>query len=134
MLKRIGVRADIGKIERINRKQGREEVIVVEIGTWEQKRNIMERKKMLVDSRIRIEGDLTWRERENNVGYKESSGGREERGKKDKSNVWKDVNRGNRVGEFTYLEAKRNLVIDYVTGERYFQISVRYPVAIIIYY
>ncbi|KMQ90628.1 hypothetical protein RF55_9590 [Lasius niger] len=64
MMKEIGAEVKIKWVRRIRRKKGVEGEMVVELGSREQKRQVMEKKKGLKGKMTRIEDDLTWGERE----------------------------------------------------------------------
>ncbi|KMQ87386.1 hypothetical protein RF55_13340 [Lasius niger] len=64
VLEEIGAKARIEEVRRVGRKYGKEGgMVVVKLGSREQKREIMEKKKGLKGKKIRIEDDLTWKER-----------------------------------------------------------------------
>jgi len=60
----IGAEVGIEWIRRIRGKEdGEGEMVVVRLGSREQKRQVMEKKKELKGKKIRIEDNLTWGER-----------------------------------------------------------------------
>src|SRR5436190_1989481 len=64
VMKEIGTQVEIEGIRRIRGKEGgEEEMVVVRLGSREQKRQVIERKKGLRGKQTRIEDDLTWEER-----------------------------------------------------------------------
>ncbi|KMQ90625.1 hypothetical protein RF55_9593 [Lasius niger] len=64
MIKEIGAEVEIEWIRRIRGKEGVErEMVVVGLGSREQKRQVMEKKKGLKGKMTRIEDDLTWGEK-----------------------------------------------------------------------
>ncbi|XP_076383165.1 uncharacterized protein LOC117222807 [Megalopta genalis] len=63
ILKEIGSNAVIEEIRKGEREEGGGEWCIVKIKTMQQKRDVMERKKILVGRKERIEDDMTWEER-----------------------------------------------------------------------
>ncbi|KMQ86170.1 hypothetical protein RF55_14931 [Lasius niger] len=64
VLEKIGAKVKIEEVRRAGGKYGKEgRMVVVKLGSREQKREIMEKKKRLMGRKIRIEDDLTWEER-----------------------------------------------------------------------
>jgi hypothetical protein len=64
VLEEIGAKVRIEDVRRVGGKYGKEGgMVVVKLGSREQKREVMEKKKGLKGKKIRIEDDLTWEER-----------------------------------------------------------------------
>ncbi|KMQ83947.1 hypothetical protein RF55_18740 [Lasius niger] len=85
VLEEIGVKVKIEEIRRIGGKYGKEGgMVVVKLGSREQKKEVMEKKKRLKGRKIRIEDDLTWEERK--IRWKIREIAKEERRKG--SRVW----------------------------------------------
>src|SRR5436190_18093929 len=64
IIKELGVEAEIKNVRKTGgRKEGREEMAVVTLGSWEQKRKVMEKKRLLKGRKERIDDDLTWEKR-----------------------------------------------------------------------
>lgn len=81
----IGAKVEIEWIRKVGgREGGEDEMVVVKLGNREQKRQVMERKKGLRGSKVRIEDDLTWEERK--IKWKIREIAEEERNKG--SRVW----------------------------------------------
>ncbi|KMQ90235.1 hypothetical protein RF55_10026 [Lasius niger] len=61
VLEEIGTKVRIEEVRRVGGKYGKEGgMVVVKLGSREQKREVMEKKKGLKGKKIRIEDDLTW--------------------------------------------------------------------------
>ncbi|KMQ89063.1 hypothetical protein RF55_11345 [Lasius niger] len=64
VLEEIGVKVKIDEVRRVGGKYAKEGgMVVVKLGSREQKRDVIEKKKRLKGRKIRIEDDLTWKER-----------------------------------------------------------------------
>lgn len=60
----IGAEIEIEWIRKIRGKEGGEgEMVVIRLGSREQKRQVIEKKKKLKGRRVRIEDDPTWAEK-----------------------------------------------------------------------
>lgn len=90
IMKEIGVKTEIEWIRKLKGKEGEEgEMVVVKLGSREQKRQVMERKKVLRGKRVRIEDDLTWEERKMKWKLAEIAEGEKKKGNK----VWTSYGR-----------------------------------------
>lgn len=63
LLKVIGVKADMEKIRKLGREEGKSEEMLVKLKNEDQKKEIMRRKRELKDRRKKIMKDWTWKKR-----------------------------------------------------------------------
>src|SRR5436190_8292910 len=83
IIKELGVEAEIKNVRKTGgRKEGREEMAVVTLGSWEQKKKVMEKKRLLKGRKERIDDDLTWQERRIRQKLIEIAIGEERKGKR----------------------------------------------------
>lgn len=84
IIREVGVEVEVKDMSRVGTREEGKEFWLVRLGSEEQKREVMKRKRRLKGDKMRITDDLTWRERKIKWKLEEIARSEEGRGKK----VW----------------------------------------------
>lgn len=109
LMREIGAQVEINEMRRV--RTGKEEwgeMVVVKLGSEGEKKEVMEKKKMLKGRKIWIEEDLTWEERRVRWRLREIAREEERRGRK----VWVGQDKIKIEGEWWWWNREREVLVD----------------------